>query len=87
MPDTGVENTFEWRISKKWRWRDSCAAQGAFAVPGDGGVDFAPLFAAPAIGEYEGWAIVKAEQNSARVNPLEYKKACAYISEGCGYLT
>ncbi len=46
--------------------------QGVFTVPGDGVLDFAPIFAALAASDYEGWMIVEAEQDPALANPLEY---------------
>ena len=58
---------------------------GVFTVPGDGDVDFAPLF--DVIGEsgYEGWVVVEAEQDPAKANPFEYAvKARKYIKEVAG---
>jgi len=45
---------------------------GVFTVPGDGDVDFAPVFDLVNKSEYEGWYIVEAEQDPAKANPLEY---------------
>lgn len=59
--------------------------EGAFTVPGDGCVDFGPIFAALAQSGYEGWLLVEAEQDPAKANPLEYaRKARAYIRENTG---
>ncbi|MEA5013225.1 MAG: myo-inosose-2 dehydratase [Candidatus Limiplasma sp.] len=59
--------------------------EGAFTVPGDGCVDFGPIFAALAQSGYEGWLLVEAEQDPAKANPLEYaKKARVYIRENTG---
>ncbi len=59
--------------------------EGAFTVPGDGCVDFGPIFKALGEGGYEGWLLVEAEQDPAKANPLEYaKKARAYIRENTG---
>ena len=59
--------------------------EGAFTVPGDGCVDFGPIFKALSEGGYEGWLLVEAEQDPAKANPLEYaKKARAYIRENTG---
>jgi inosose dehydratase len=58
---------------------------GAFTVPGDGMIDFAPMF--KILGEvgYEGWMVVEAEQDPAKANPLEYAlKARKYIREKTG---
>ena len=58
---------------------------GAFTVPGDGCVDFAPLFAILENAGYEGWFVVEAEQDPALANPFEYAlKARGYIREAAG---
>ena len=58
---------------------------GAFTVPGDGSVDFAPLFAILESAGYEGWFVVEAEQDPALANPFEYaQKARKYIREVAG---
>jgi len=55
---------------------------GAFTVPGDGCVDFAPLFAILEAANYAGWFVVEAEQDPALANPFEYAlKARKYIRE------
>ncbi|QBD84234.1 myo-inosose-2 dehydratase [Clostridium tetani] len=55
---------------------------GAFTVPGDGDIDFKPVFDILAENNYEGWLLVEAEQDPARANPLEYAiKARKYIQE------
>lgn len=54
--------------------------EGAFTVPGDGCIDFAPVFDELDKSGYEGWMIVEAEQDPAEANPLEYAlKAREYI--------
>ncbi|VBB07613.1 Hypothetical protein LUCI_2878 [Lucifera butyrica] len=58
---------------------------GAFTVPGDGMIDYGPLFKVLAEGGYEGWFVVEAEQDPAVANPLEYAiKARQYIKEKTG---
>jgi inosose dehydratase len=58
---------------------------GAFTVPGDGLIDFAPVFKELAALGYEGWWVVEAEQDPALANPLEYAiKARKYIREKSG---
>jgi len=55
---------------------------GAFTVPGDGCIDFVPVFQILEDHNYEGWFIVEAEQDPEKANPLEYAmKARAYIKE------
>lgn len=54
--------------------------EGAFTVPGDGCIDFAPIFDILDRANYKGWMIVEAEQDPAKANPLEYAlKARQYI--------
>ena len=45
---------------------------GAFTVPGDGCIDFEPIFKVLADSDYEGWMLVEAEQDPSIANPLEY---------------
>lgn len=59
--------------------------EGAFTVPGDGVINFKPIFAMLAEHGYEGWFIVEAEQDPAKANPFEYAlKARQYIRETAG---
>jgi inosose dehydratase len=59
--------------------------RGVFTVPGDGGVDFAPLFRILDQAKYAGWYVVEAEQDPAKANPFEYAvKARKYIREKAG---
>jgi len=58
---------------------------GAFTVPGDGSVDFVPVFQALRDLAYQGWWVVEAEQDPALANPLEYAiKARDYIRSKAG---
>ncbi len=58
---------------------------GAFTVPGDGAIDFKPVFDVLDEADYEGWMLVEAEQDPAIANPFKYaKKARAYIAENTG---
>jgi len=59
--------------------------EGAFTVPGDGCIDFKPLFKMLEESGYAGWMVVEAEQDPARANPLEYAiKARKFIREQTG---
>jgi inosose dehydratase len=56
--------------------------KGAFTVPGDGVIDFTPIFNILDESGYTGWILVEAEQDPAIANPLEYaKKARKYIKK------
>lgn len=58
---------------------------GAFTVPGDGGVDFDPIFELLSKNGYTGWLLVEAEQDPAKAEPLEYAiKGRTYIHEHTG---
>ena len=58
---------------------------GAFTVPGDGDVDFDPVFQVLAEAGYQGWLLVEAEQDPAKADPLEYAiKGRRYIREHTG---
>ena len=59
--------------------------QGTFTIPGDGCIDFEPIFRVLEENGYEGYMVVEAEQDPARANPLEYAiRARKYISEKTG---
>lgn len=59
--------------------------KGTFTVPGDGSIDFAPIFDVLAENDYEGYVLVEAEQDPAIANPFEYAvKARKYIAEKAG---
>ncbi|MCD8124498.1 MAG: myo-inosose-2 dehydratase [Lachnospiraceae bacterium] len=58
---------------------------GAFTVPGDGSIDFEPIFRLLGESGYEGWMLVEAEQDPAKANPLEYAlRARRFITEKTG---
>ena len=58
---------------------------GAFTIPGDGCIDFEPIFAVLEQAGYEGYLLVEAEQDPARANPLEYAiRARRFIAEKTG---
>lgn len=58
---------------------------GTFTVPGDGAIDFTPIFDVLADNNYEGYVLVEAEQDPAVANPFEYAvKARKYIAEKAG---
>lgn len=59
--------------------------KGTFTVPGDGVIDFMPVFKILDEAGYKGWMVVEAEQDPALANPFEYAvKARKYIRERAG---
>ena len=56
--------------------------EGAFTVPGDGCIDYKPLFDVLKNKNYSGWLVVEAEQDPAKANPFEYAKiGYKYLTE------
>ena len=56
--------------------------EGAFTVPGDGCIDYKPLFDILKTKDYSGWLVVEAEQDPAKANPFEYAKiGYKYLTE------
>jgi inosose dehydratase len=71
-------------VKEKWSFLRA-VKEGVFTVPGDGSIDFVPIFAALKKARYSGWWVVEAEQDPAKANPLEYAiKARSYIREKAG---
>lgn len=59
--------------------------KGTFTVPGDGVIDFKPVFKILDDYGYKGWMVVEAEQDPAIANPFEYAvKARKYIRDNAG---
>ena len=52
----------------------SAFLEGAFTVPGDGCIDYKPLFDELKKNDYSGWLVVEAEQDPKKANPFEYAK-------------
>ena len=48
--------------------------KGAFTVPGDGCIDYRPIFNELLKNNYQGWLVVEAEQDPKKANPFEYAK-------------
>lgn len=72
-------------VEKRWSFYDGIM-NGVFTVPGDGDIDFVPIFEVFADAGYEGWFSVEAEQDPAKANPLEYAlKARQYIRDVVGF--
>jgi inosose dehydratase len=52
-----------------WMWSK---IEGAFTVPGDGGIDFVPILETIKQNDWKGWIVVEAEQNPLVANPYLY---------------
>jgi inosose dehydratase len=52
----------------------SAVLRGMFTVPGDGCIDFVPIFEKLIKKNYNGWIIVEAEQDPAVAHPYKYAK-------------
>ncbi|MFI5350127.1 MAG: myo-inosose-2 dehydratase [Elusimicrobiota bacterium] len=71
-------------VSRRLSFRDA-VKRGVFTVPGDNGIDYAPIFKILAEEKYAGWMVVEAEQDPAQAPPLEYaRRARAYIKQAAG---
>ena len=58
---------------------------GAFTIPGDGCINYDPIFKVLEDAGYEGSMVVEAEQDPAKANPLEYAiRARKFIAEKTG---
>lgn len=59
---------------------------GLFTVPGDGCIDFVPIFKLLQNNNYDGWLVIEAEQDPIKANPLIYaKKSRAYLQSYFGF--
>ncbi|WP_320130648.1 myo-inosose-2 dehydratase [uncultured Sphaerochaeta sp.] len=71
-------------IQEKWSFLKG-VKKGVFTVPGDGCIDFKPIFTELKDRGYSGWWVVEAEQDPAEANPLTYAmKARKYILDNAG---
>ena len=58
---------------------------GAFTIPGDGCINYDPIFKVLEDAGYEGYMVVEAEQDPAKANPLEYAiRPRKFIAEKTG---
>ena len=72
-------------VRKKKRSFLDGVRMGAFTIPGDGAVNFEPIFQVLESAGYEGYMVVEAEQDPAKANPFEYAlKARKFIREKTG---
>jgi len=59
--------------NNQWSFPD-CIVNGAFTVPGDGDLDFAPMLDRLYQADYRGWIVVEAEQDPAVAPSYAYAK-------------
>ena len=75
------ENVMTEMLDKDASFLDS-VVEGVFTVPGDGMIDFKPVFDVVMESNYNGWMIVEAEGDPSKSDPLQYSIiAKRYISE------
>ncbi|MGL4791638.1 MAG: myo-inosose-2 dehydratase [Anaerotignaceae bacterium] len=78
------KNMVEESKAKQWSFLKG-VREGVFTVPGDGDVDFEPIFKVIEKAGYEGWVVVEAEQDPAKANAFEYAlKARKYVEKVAG---
>jgi len=82
------KNVLEHSLKNDLSFREAFL-DGAFTVPGDGCIDYKPLFDVLKEKNYSGWLVVEAEQDPAKANPFEYAKiGYNYLSKTaneCGF--
>ncbi len=75
------KNVLEKSLKEDLSFREAFL-EGAFTVPGDGCIDYMPLFEILKKNNYSGWLVVEAEQDPKKANPLEYAiKGYKYLTE------
>jgi len=75
------KNVLDNSLKKDLSFRDAFL-EGAFTVPGDGCIDYKPLFDILKTKDYSGWLVVEAEQDPSKANPFEYAKiGYKYLTE------
>ena len=75
------KNVLEKSLNEDLSFREAFL-EGAFTVPGDGCIDYKPLFDLLKENNYSGWLVVEAEQDPAKANPFEYAKiGYKYLTE------
>ena len=67
------QNILENSLENDLSFRESFL-EGVFTVPGDGCIDYEPLFKILYENNYEKWLIIEAEQDPKKANPLEFAK-------------
>ena len=77
------KNILEKSLNEDLSFREAFL-QGAFTVPGDGCIDYKPIFNLLKKNNYSGWLVVEAEQDPNKANPFEYAKiGYKYLDKIC----
>lgn len=77
-------DVLEWKRKEGIRFREA-VIKGVFTVPGDGAIDFAPIFDELKQRGYRGWIIIEAEQDPLVAEPTRYARLTKeYISRISG---
>ncbi len=80
------KNILEKSLNEDLSFREAFL-EGAFTVPGDGCIDYKPIFNLLKKNNYSGWLVVEAEQDPNKANPFEYAKiGYKYLSKTCSEL-
>jgi inosose dehydratase len=72
-----------WMREQKASFSDA-VRKGVFTVPGDGCIDFKPIFAELDRSGYDGWIIIEAEQDPLVADPLLYGEKCKRYLQSLG---
>jgi len=67
------KNILDNSLSKNLSFRNAFL-EGVFTVPGDGYIDYKPLFKILFRNNYSKWLIIEAEQDPNKANPFKYAK-------------
>lgn len=67
------KNILDKSLAKDTSFKDAFL-EGVFTVPGDGCIDYKPLFEILHKNHFSKWLIIEAEQDPSKANPFEYAK-------------
>lgn len=65
------QDVLDWKRKTGVSFKEA-VRQGIFTVPGDGCIDFGPIFKELSARGYEGWILIEAEQDPAVADPVKY---------------
>ncbi|GED29984.1 myo-inosose-2 dehydratase [Brevibacillus centrosporus] len=80
------QEVLDWKRENNISFTEA-VVKGLFTVPGDGCIDFAPIFREIRDRHYQGWIILEAEQDPTLADPVIYaERAKTYIASTWGNL-